>query len=79
MSLGIIAGGGDLPRAVAQSARADGRAVFVVALRGMCGEWAEDFPHEWVSLGEPGRALKSLEPKSQIGIFKPAPGTAITF
>jgi len=60
MSLGIIAGGGDLPRAVAESARADGRAVFVVALRGMCGEWAEVFPHDWVSLGEPGRALKSL-------------------
>lgn len=60
MSLGLIAGGGDLPRAVAQSARADGRAVFIVALRGMCGEWAEEFPHDWVSLGEPGRALKSL-------------------
>ena len=60
MSLGLIAGGGELPRAVAESARADGRAVFVVALRGMCGEWAEEFPHDWVSLGEPGRALKSL-------------------
>ena len=60
MSLGIIAGGGELPRAVAESAHADGRAVFVVALRGMCGEWAEEFPHDWVSLGEPGRALKSL-------------------
>ena len=28
--LGIIAGGGDLPRAVAQSARADGREIFVI-------------------------------------------------
>ena len=60
-SLGIIAGGGDLPRAVAQSARADGRDVFVVALRGMCGDWVEEFPHEWVSLGEPGQALKALD------------------
>jgi DUF1009 family protein len=60
MSLGIFAGGGELPRAVAESARAGGRAVFVVALRGMCGEWAKEFPHDWVSLGEPGRALKSL-------------------
>ncbi len=60
MSLGIIAGGGDLPCAVAQSARTSGRSVFIVALRGMCGEWAEEFPHEWVSLGEPGRALKAL-------------------
>jgi hypothetical protein len=60
MSLGIIAGGGELPRAVAQSARAAGRSIFVVALRGMCGDWAEEFSHEWISLGEPGRALKAL-------------------
>src|SRR6201985_1476328 len=60
MSLGIIAGGGELPRAVAQSARDAGRTVFVVALRGMCGDWVEIFPHEWASLGEPGRALKAL-------------------
>jgi UDP-2,3-diacylglucosamine hydrolase len=59
-TLGLVCGGGDLPRAVAESARASGRAVFVVALRGMCGEWAEEFPHDWVSLGEPGRALKAL-------------------
>lgn len=60
MSLGLIAGGGDLPRAVAESARTSGRGVFVVALRGLCGDWARDFPHDWVSLGEPGRALKAL-------------------
>jgi DUF1009 family protein len=60
MSLGIIAGGGDLPRAVAASARATGRSVFVVALRGLCGDWAEKFPHEEVSLGEPGRAFRAL-------------------
>jgi UDP-2,3-diacylglucosamine hydrolase len=59
--LGVIAGGGDLPRAVAESVQDAGGSVFVVALRGLCGEWAEKFPHEWVSLGEPGRALKSLK------------------
>ncbi len=58
--LGLIAGGGDLPRAVADSARDGGREVFIVALRGLCGEWAKDFPHADVSLGEPGRALKAL-------------------
>jgi len=58
--LGIIAGGGDLPRAVAQSAREAGRAVFVVGLRGSAGDWVEDFAHELVSLGEPGRAIKAL-------------------
>jgi DUF1009 family protein len=61
--LGIIAGGGDLPRAVAQSARADGRAVFVIGLIGSLGEsdtWIEDFPHELASPGAPGQAFKSL-------------------
>ena len=61
-TLGIIAGGGELPRAVAESARAGGRAVFVVPLTGSLSErWVEDFPHEWVSIGEPGRALKALK------------------
>ena len=61
MTLGLIAGGGDLPRAVAQSVRADGRGVFVVALRGMCGDWVKEFPHDSVALGEPGHALKALK------------------
>jgi len=61
MTLGLIAGGGDLPKAVAESARAQGRDVFVVALRGMCGDWASDFPHVAVALGEPGHALKALK------------------
>ncbi|MGH6827679.1 MAG: LpxI family protein [Rhizomicrobium sp.] len=56
--LGIVAGRGDLPRAVAESAKA--RGVFVVALNGLCGPWVDGFAHEWVSLGEPGRAMKAL-------------------
>jgi hypothetical protein len=59
--LGLIAGGGELPRAVAESVKETGGDVFVVGLRGLCGAWAENFPHEWVSLGEPGRALKGLK------------------
>ena len=59
--LGIIAGGGDLPRAVAQSARADGREVFVIGLLGSLGDgWIKDFPHEMASPGAPGQAFKSL-------------------
>lgn len=59
-ALGIIAGGGDLPRAVAESAREAGRAVFVVALKGLAEAWVETFPREWASLGEPGKAFKAL-------------------
>jgi DUF1009 family protein len=60
-ALGIIAGGGDLPRAVAQSVRADGRKVFVMALTGSAsGDWLADFPHEWGSPGAPGQAFKAF-------------------
>jgi DUF1009 family protein len=61
--LGIIAGGGDLPRAVAASARAGGREVFVIGLTGSLDEgddWIGDFPHEVMSPGAPGRAFKSF-------------------
>ena len=59
-TLGIIAGGGDLPRAVAESARKDGREVFVVSLTGDANDWTAQFPREQVSLGEMGKALRSL-------------------
>jgi DUF1009 family protein len=44
--LGIIAGGGELPRAIAESARNAGRSVFVLALTGITDEWARGFPCE---------------------------------
>ena len=59
-ALGIIAGGGELPRAIAASARGAGRAVFVLALAGMTDDWARDYPHETVALGELGRAIKAF-------------------
>ena len=61
-TLGLIAGGGELPRAVAEAARAGGRAVFVVPLTGSCSEdWIKDFAHEFHSPGEPGRIIKALK------------------
>jgi DUF1009 family protein len=59
-ALGIIAGGGELPRAVAQSARESGRKVFVIGLRGAADPEIAEFPHDWVSLGEAGRLLRLL-------------------
>jgi UDP-2,3-diacylglucosamine hydrolase len=60
--LGLIAGGGELPRAVAEAARAAGRDVFVVPLTGSISEnWVTDFPHEFHSPGEPGRIIKALK------------------
>ena len=60
--LGLIAGGGELPRAVAHAARAAGREVFVVPLLGSVTEdWVRDFPHEFLSPGEPGRIVKAMK------------------
>ncbi len=59
-ALGIIAGGGELPRAVAQSARESGRNVFVIGLRGAADPAIAEFPHDWISLGEAGRLFRLL-------------------
>ena len=59
-ALGIIAGGGELPIAVAESAVDAGRPVFVVALRGSADEGIARFPHEWAGIGEVGKTLKLL-------------------
>lgn len=59
-ALGIIAGAGDLPVAVAESARDSGKAVFILALRGAAGESVAQFDHEWVGIGEVGKSLKAL-------------------
>ena len=61
-ALGLIAGGGDLPPAVAQSVRAAGRDVFVVAMSGSVTDpWVKEFPHAFISPGEPGRTIKAFE------------------
>jgi len=61
-TLGLIAGGGALPRAVAQAAKAAGREVYVVALLGSVMEdWTNAFHHQFLSPGEPGRIIKALK------------------
>jgi len=59
--LGIIAGGGELPVAIAHAAQSEGRQVFVLALGGMASPDVQTFPHAWVSLGELGKAIKLLK------------------
>ncbi|HEY1962204.1 MAG TPA: hypothetical protein VGG69_07295, partial [Rhizomicrobium sp.] len=59
-TLGIIAGGGELPFAIAESAAEAGRAVFVAAFGGIADRAVERFDHEWISLGETGRMLSAL-------------------
>jgi len=59
--LGIIAGGGELPAAIADCASGAGRPVFVAALQGAAADPdLGRFAHEWVSLGQAGRTVQLL-------------------
>lgn len=60
-ALGIIAGGGELPPAIADAALAASRPVFILALRGSADAGIESFPHEWIAMGELGRGLRLLK------------------
>ncbi len=61
-TLGIISGGGELPGAIAESARAQGREIFLLALEGSAAENdVAAFPHGWASVGELGKAFKLLK------------------
>src|SRR3546814_8588711 len=60
--LGILAGGGDLPRHLVNACRASGRDFFVIAIEGQTDPDAVvGAPHEWVRLGAAGKALR-LDP-----------------
>lgn len=59
--LGILAGGGPLPRRVAQSAQDSGRPVFIVAFDGQTDSaTVEGLPHAWLRLGGVGKIFSSL-------------------
>jgi UDP-2,3-diacylglucosamine hydrolase len=57
--VGLIAAGGAMPFAVAESLAARGKASVLFALRGVCdAQGVERFRHHWISIGELGRATK---------------------
>ncbi len=58
--LGLIAGGGALPRVVAERAQAAGREVFVIRLRGFAGPDLADLPGDVAGLAELGRCFSLL-------------------
>ena len=60
--LGVVAGGGALPRRVVDRCLAQGRPVFVFALKGAAEEGLyDDVPHCWVRLGAAGEYLKRAQ------------------
>src|SRR5712672_4795831 len=57
--IGLIAAGGVMPFAVADSLAARGIAPVLFALKGACDPVAvERFRHHWISVGQLGRAIK---------------------
>lgn len=60
--LGIIAGGGDLPRQVAETCRRGGRTFFIIALEGQGADtWlTPDLPHAIFRMGAAGAMLERL-------------------
>jgi DUF1009 family protein len=59
--LGIIAGGGDLPRRLIETCRAQDRSVFVLALEGEAEPaTVEGVAHAWCRMGAAAKALKLL-------------------
>ncbi|WKW50564.1 LpxI family protein [Rhodomicrobium lacus] len=58
--IGIVAGGGTLPVAVAEAAAARGERPYIVGLQGNACADIERFPHSYAGLGQIGRILGAL-------------------
>ena len=59
--IGVIAGGGVLPFAVADAILASGRKPHIFAIKGSCdAEHLKRFSHDWISLGQFGRIRRLL-------------------
>lgn len=68
--LGIIAGGGGLPRAVIDSCAANKKPFFILALQGFTDPALVDgHPHEWVRLGALGQAFAVLKSENVTDII----------
>lgn len=59
--LGIFAGGGALPRRIAETCQASGRPYVVLALQGFADMELNDHPHYTVGMGEAGKAIEILK------------------
>ena len=60
--LGILAGGGELPRLLIEACQGAGRDIFVVAFKEQCDQaTVEGTDHAWVRLGQAGKAIDHLK------------------
>lgn len=61
--LGIIAGGGSIPRRLIEHCQAQGRDFFVLAIEGNASKdlVSQDIPHMWMRLGQAGSGFKKFK------------------
>ena len=61
--LGIIAGGGVLPKLLIEHCQATGRDYFVIAVENNADKaiFSPDIPHQWIRIGQAGTGLKALQ------------------
>ena len=73
-TLGILAGGGVLPRRIAEAARDGLRPIFIIAFTGQTDPTTvTDLPHTWVRLGEAGRAIAALKEAGVVELVMAGP------
>ncbi len=61
-TLGILAGGGQLPGLIIEACRASGRAYYVIAFKDQADpEVVSDSPHTWMRLGAAGQTITILK------------------
>ncbi len=74
VKLGVIAGGGPLPRGVVERCQASGRPVFVVAIEGYTEPaTCVGVPHVWLKLGAVGALLKALKAERCVDVVMIGP------
>jgi UDP-2,3-diacylglucosamine hydrolase len=72
--LGILAGGGTLPRAVADAAAASGRQVHILAFEGFCEPaTVAGYAHDWIGLAKVGRLFAALRAAACVEIVLAGP------
>lgn len=72
--LGIVAGGGVLPRRIAETAAAAGRPVFIVAFEGHTdAATVSGFAHVWLRLGQTAGALRALHDAGCVDVVMAGP------
>src|SRR5262249_10325131 len=80
--LGLIAGGGPLPRQVVERCQSQGRPVFVVAFEGFTDPktTAGTVPHVWLRLGQVGALLKAFKKEAcaELVMIGPIPRPSIS-